>query len=86
MMLLEINNLAVSFNKNRALRGLDLSLEKGGIHGLVGETGAGKTVASLSIMGLVPCPPGRIEGGEVIFQGRDLLKLPEAELRKLRGK
>ena len=84
-MLLEINNLTVSFKKTKALRGLNLSLEKGGIHGLVGETGAGKTVASLSIMGLIPCPPGRIEGGEIIFQGRDLLKAPDEELRKLRG-
>jgi len=53
--------------------------------GIVGESGCGKSVSALSIMGLVPQPPGRIAGGEILFEGRDLLKLTAAEMRELRG-
>ena len=60
-------------------------LERGRTLGIVGESGCGKSVTALSIMGLVPQPPGRIAGGEVLFEGEDLLKLPPARLRDLRG-
>ena len=54
--------------------------------GIVGESGSGKSVTNLSIMRLIPSPPGRIAGGEVIFDGRDLLTLPDSEMRAIRGK
>ena len=54
--------------------------------GLVGESGSGKSVTALSILRLIPDPPGRIVGGEILFRGRDLLKLSWEEIRKVRGK
>jgi oligopeptide/dipeptide ABC transporter ATP-binding protein len=63
---------------------VSFSLEAGRTLGIVGESGCGKSVSALSIMGLVP-PPGRVAGGEILFEGRDLLKLSAAELRALRG-
>ena len=69
----------------RAVDGVDLRLERGRTLGIVGESGCGKSVTALSIMGLVPQPPGRIAGGEVLFDGEDLLKQPPARLRDLRG-
>src|SRR5438046_7501295 len=68
-----------------AVDGVDLRLERGRTLGIVGESGCGKSVTALSIMGLVPQPPGRIAGGEVLFEGEDLLKLPANRLRDLRG-
>ena len=65
--------------------GVDLRLEKGRTLGIVGESGCGKSVTALSIMGLIPQPPGRIAGGEVLFDGENLLTLPPARLRDLRG-
>ena len=86
--LLEIKDLKTVFpdqgRELAAVDGLDLSLDPGQVLGLVGESGCGKTVASLSVMGLVP-PPGRVAGGQVLFKGRDLLTLPIKEMRKLRG-
>jgi len=69
----------------RALEGIDLDIYKGETIGLVGETGCGKSVTSLSIMRLVPDPPGRIVGGEIIFKGEDLLKKSEDEMQSIRG-
>ncbi|HEU4923316.1 MAG TPA: ABC transporter ATP-binding protein [Burkholderiales bacterium] len=69
----------------RAVDGVDLSLERGRTLGIVGESGCGKSVTALSIMGLIPQPPGRIAGGEVRFDGEDLLKLPPRRMRDLRG-
>ena len=69
----------------RALDGVDMEIRRGEAMGLVGETGCGKSVLALSILGLVP-PPGRIVGGEVWFKGRNLVGLAEEELRKIRGK
>ena len=69
----------------RAVDGVSFSLEAGRTLGIVGESGCGKSVSALSIMGLVPQPPGRIAGGEILFEGVDLLKLPPAQLRALRG-
>ena len=65
--------------------GVSFALEAGRTLGIVGESGCGKSVTALSIMGLVPRPPGRIAVGEILFEGRDLLKLPAAEMRALRG-
>ncbi|HEV7604533.1 MAG TPA: ABC transporter ATP-binding protein [Candidatus Limnocylindrales bacterium] len=86
--LLEVKGLRTSFHTRdgivRAVDGIDFHVDHGEIMGLVGESGCGKSVTSLSIMQLVG-RPGRIEGGEVIFDGRDLLTLRSDEMRKLRG-
>jgi len=68
-----------------AVNDLNLSLRKGETIGLVGETGAGKTTTALGIMRLVPDPPGKIIGGEIIFEGENLLNKTEHEMRKVRG-
>ncbi len=86
--LLEVKGLRTSFYTRdgavRAVDGIDFHVDRGEIMGLVGESGCGKSVTSLSIMGLVG-RPGKIEEGEVLFDGRDLLKLKGDEMRKLRG-
>jgi peptide/nickel transport system ATP-binding protein len=69
----------------RAVDGIDFTLQGGRTLGIVGESGCGKSVTALSIMGLVPQPPGRIAGGEIHFDGEDLLKASPARLRDLRG-
>ena len=69
----------------RAVDGVDLELERGRTLGIVGESGCGKSVTALSIMGLVPQPPGRIAGGEVLFEGEDLLRVAPRRMRELRG-
>ncbi len=87
--LLEVRNLQTYFateeGEFRAVDGVSFALEAGRTLAVVGESGCGKSVTSLSIMGLVPQPPGRIAGGEILFQGTDLLRLSEAELREIRG-
>ena len=87
--LLEVKDLAVQFSTERgqlhAVDGVSFLLPRGGTLGIVGESGCGKSVMSLAIMGLVPSPPGKVVGGEILFGGRDLNTLPERELRKLRG-
>ena len=86
--LLELKRLAVSFSTDdgtvRAVDGIDLALAKGRTLGLVGESGCGKSVTSLAVMGLLP-PENSHVSGEVQFEGRDLLKIAQAELRDLRG-
>jgi oligopeptide/dipeptide ABC transporter ATP-binding protein len=86
--LLEVKGLKTAFHTRdgivRAVDGIDFHVDRGEIMGLVGESGCGKSVTSLSIMGLV-AKPGRIERGEILFDGRDLLKLESEEMRKLRG-
>lgn len=69
----------------KAVNGIDLDIAKGETLGLVGETGAGKTTTALGIMRLIPNPPGRIVGGEIIFDGADLLKESEKGMRRHRG-
>jgi len=69
----------------KAVDGVDISVDKGDTLGIVGESGCGKTVLALSIMRLIPSPPGRIVGGQILFKGTDLLGLDEDEMRKLRG-
>ena len=87
--ILEIRNLDTRFRVEggefRAVDGVSLALEAGRTLGIVGESGCGKSVTALSIMGLVPRPPGRIAGGEILFEGRDLLGLAPAAMRELRG-
>jgi peptide/nickel transport system ATP-binding protein len=87
--LLEIRDLKTWFDGDggtyRAVDGISFSLEAGRTLGIVGESGCGKSVTSLSIMGLVPQPPGRIAGGEILFEGVDLLTLDADALRDLRG-
>ncbi len=68
-----------------AVDGVDFVLSRGETVAVVGESGCGKTMLALSILGLVPDPPGRIESGEVLFNGADLLALPEKQMRAVRG-
>jgi oligopeptide/dipeptide ABC transporter ATP-binding protein len=86
--LLEVRGLQTSFHTRdgavHAVDGIDFSVNRGEIMGLVGESGCGKSVTSLSILRLV-AQPGRIEGGEILFDGQDLLKLSLDEMRRLRG-
>src|SRR5919198_60436 len=86
--LLEVSGLRTSFATRdglvRAVDGISFSVDRGEIMGLVGESGCGKSVTSLSILRLVP-PPGRIEAGSVTFEGRDLLKLRSEQMRSIRG-
>jgi peptide/nickel transport system ATP-binding protein len=86
--LLEVKGLRTSFHTTdgvvRAVTGVDFHVNRGEVMGLVGESGCGKSVTSLSIMRLI-VPPGRIEAGEVLFDGRDLLTLKDREIRELRG-
>ena len=87
--LLEVKNLRTYFDVDdgefRAVDGVSFALEPGRTLGIVGESGCGKSVTALSIMGLIPSPPGRIAGGEILFEGVDLLKLRPAEMRERRG-
>jgi oligopeptide/dipeptide ABC transporter ATP-binding protein len=86
--LLDVRGLRTSFHTRdgvvRAVDGIDFHVDRGEIMGLVGESGCGKSVTSLSVLRLVPLP-GRIEAGEVVFAGQDLLKLPLSKMRDLRG-
>jgi peptide/nickel transport system ATP-binding protein len=88
--LLELRDLRTVFETGdatvRAVDGVSFRLGARGTLGIVGESGCGKSVMALSILRLLPAPPGRIAGGEILFEGRDLLGLPEAEMRALRGK
>src|ERR1043166_5812177 len=87
--LLQIKNLRTSFftpeGEVRAVDGVSFEIAEGKTLGLVGESGCGKSVTSLSIMRLIPNPPGQIVGGEILYRGRDLLKLNKEEMRKIRG-
>ncbi len=86
---LRIEDLRVSFDTSlgelRAVDGVSLSLAPGETLGLVGESGCGKSVTAMSILRLVPSPPGRLVSGRILFDGRDLATLPLRELRKIRG-
>jgi peptide/nickel transport system ATP-binding protein/oligopeptide transport system ATP-binding protein len=88
--LLDVKNLQVSFvtrmGTNRAVDDISFTVESGKITAIIGESGSGKSVACYSMLGLIPQPPGRIDGGTAHFEGRDLLQLPESELRKIRGR
>ncbi|MBM4409688.1 MAG: ABC transporter ATP-binding protein, partial [Chloroflexi bacterium] len=88
--LLQIRGLKTHFYTEsgvaRAVDGVDLDLQPGEVLGLVGESGSGKSVTALSVLRLIPQPPGRIVAGEILFQGRDLLALPIEEMRSVRGR
>ena len=88
--ILSVRDLSVHYVKEKnvvkAVNHLTFDLVAGETLGLVGETGAGKTTTALAIMNLVPNPPGRIAGGEIIFQGENVLKKSKHELRKMRGR
>lgn len=87
--LLEVSDLSVIYKTYEgtvaAVNGLDFSLEAGKTLGLVGESGAGKTTTALSILRLVPSPPGIVTSGKILFSGQDLLALSEKEMKKIRG-
>ena len=89
-MLLSVNKLRVSFHTRagvvRAARDVSFQLDRGETLGIVGESGSGKSVTAYSIMGLLPQPPARIEGGEAIFDGTDLLAISPRQLNQLRGR
>jgi oligopeptide transport system ATP-binding protein len=88
-MLLSVRDLIVRFRTHdgtvHAVNGVSFDLEEGETLGLVGESGCGKSVTNLAIMRLLPQPAGHIEGGQVLFEDVDLTKLPEADMRDLRG-
>ena len=88
-MLLKVNNLETIFRmargEVRAVDRISFNIKSGKTLGLVGESGCGKSVTALSIMRLVPDPPGKIAGGSIELEGNDILKLPEKEMRKIRG-
>ncbi len=87
--LLDIRNLHVTFKTDeglvRAVNGVSLSVSPGETLGVVGESGCGKSVTSLAVMGLIPMPPGKIEQGRILFEGTNLLDLSEKQYRQVRG-
>jgi ABC-type dipeptide/oligopeptide/nickel transport system, ATPase component len=88
-MLLELESLCTYFHTDdgiaKAVDDVSYSVDKNETLGLVGESGCGKSVTALSIMRLVPSPPGFIAGGKIYFKGQNLLELSESEMRALRG-
>ncbi len=90
MALLDVQNLGVSFvtrmGTNKAVDGISFTVETGKITAIIGESGSGKSVACYSMLGLVPMPPGRVDSGSATFEGQDLLRLPESQLREIRGR
>lgn len=87
--LLDVRNLVTRFYTEDgvvyAVNGISYTLDEGESMAIVGESGSGKSVGVMSIMGLIPSPPGKVEAGEVWYAGRDLVKLTQEELRQLRG-
>ncbi|MDX2483082.1 MAG: ABC transporter ATP-binding protein [Pseudodonghicola sp.] len=87
--LLDVRDLKIEFKTDSgafmAVDGVSFTVNRGATLGIVGESGCGKSVTSLGIMGLIPTPPGRYVGGEVLFEGRDLLRMSNSERRALRG-
>lgn len=88
--ILEVENLVVEYTSDKevihAVNGVSFSLNKGETLGLVGETGAGKTTIAKSIIRILPDPPAKITAGKIVFDGQNLLELPEASMRKVRGR
>ena len=88
--LLEVRDLRTYFHTEdgtvKAVDGVTFNLHRGETLGIVGESGSGKSVTNLSIIRLIESPPGQIVSGEVIFDGRDILKLTEDEVRQIRGR
>jgi oligopeptide transport system ATP-binding protein len=90
MPLLDVRNLTTRFHTRNgvvhAVENVSFSVDPGETLGIVGESGSGKSVTCYSLLGLIPRPPGRIHSGEAVFDGMDLLKISEKQLRKIRGK
>src|SRR5215213_1416923 len=90
MALLEVDDLRTHFFTRegtvRAVDGVSFTVEKGQTLGIVGESGCGKSVTALSIMGLIPRPPAKIVAGQVLFEGKDLAPLKDRELQNVRGR
>src|ERR1700722_15236220 len=88
--LLEIANLNVAFETSRGdirpVRDVSFSIYPGQTLAVVGESGCGKSVTALSILRLIPSPPGKVLGGQILFEGKDLLNLPENQMRSIRGR
>ena len=86
--LLRIRDLVVEYDTDedvvQAVNHIDLQLGKGETLGLVGETGAGKTTIAKAILRILPDPPSRVKAGEIYFEGKDILKLSEGKMRKIR--
>ena len=89
MSLLEIRDLTIHYvteaGRVRAVNNVSLSIEEGETLGLVGETGAGKTTTALGMLNLIPNPPGKVISGEIIYKGKDILKMSKGELHNIRG-
>src|SRR5262245_9091101 len=87
--LLQVQDLHTHFEVEgevaRAVNGVSFEVYGDEVFGLVGESGCGKSVTALSILRLIPDPPGKIASGRILFQGRDLLELPLPEMRRIRG-
>src|SRR6476619_3660229 len=87
--LLQVNGLKTQFFTQdgvvNAVNGVSFHVDEGETLGIVGESGCGKSISVLSVMRLIPIPPGKITDGEVNFQGRDLLKISDDEMRQIRG-
>src|SRR3954464_13811733 len=87
--IIQVRNLAVEFRTDdgvvNAVKNISFDVPRGKTVGLVGESGSGKSVTSLAIMRLIPNPPGRITAGEILLNGKDLLKLSESHMRQIRG-
>ncbi|MFI6145060.1 ABC transporter ATP-binding protein [Streptomyces sp. NPDC051109] len=88
-MLLEVRDLHVEFRTRdgvaKAVNGVNYSVEEGETLAVLGESGSGKSVTAQAVMGILDVPPGRIAGGEILFKGKDLLKMKEEERRRIRG-
>jgi len=87
--ILQVQDLKTYFTVDeglvKAVDGVSFDLHKGETLGIVGESGSGKSVTNLSIINLIPMPPGKIVGGRVLFHDKDLLAMPQAEIRQIRG-
>src|SRR3954468_5501651 len=87
--IIQIRNLSVQFQTDdgiiNAVKKISFDVPRGKTVGLVGESGSGKSVTSLAVMRLIPNPPGKITGGEILLNGKDLLKISESEMRGIRG-
>ena len=87
--ILQVDDLRVQFHTEdgvvRAVDGVSFDVRPGETLGIVGESGSGKSVTNLALLGLIPQPPGKIASGRAMYQGKDLLKMPERELASIRG-
>lgn len=89
--LLAVKDLSVAYSSREigtchAVNGVSFEIQKGEVFGLVGETGAGKTTIAMSLLNLIPEPPGKITAGSILFKGENLLQYSKKQMRKVRGK